>query len=175
MHDVTNDTVFSRVDRKETILFRHIGWWQETQDSDTRSNNGKEQKSKTTQRMTQRTGTRTHCRNCTILRKTETDGESSGHWRPTSTTLMVHDDAWRKCLHAYMYMLMCMCVCVCAHMYLYMHVSMYVCMYVYMHFNFFYCQPNEHVQDSNKQCINIAWHIQLYTKGKPKRDHSPVG
>src|SRR6218665_132651 len=41
---------------------------------------------------TKRTGARIHCRNCTIWRRIETDGdgESSGHWRPTSTTLMVH-------------------------------------------------------------------------------------
>lgn len=26
-----------------------------------------------------------------------------------------------------------------------------------------HCQPNEHVQRSNEQCINTAWHVQLST------------
>jgi len=38
-------------------------------------------------------GEGTRCRNCTIWLRIETDGdgESSGHWRPTSATLKVHD------------------------------------------------------------------------------------
>jgi len=34
--------------------------------------------------------------------------------------------------------------------------------------NLFYCQPNECVQHRNKQCINIARHVQLYTIRRPK-------